>query len=203
MTASQGGVCIGDPAGFAGYYGVQGDLTVAKFGGKLSGYLLVVAIHVASPQLSDIMAIIGKLFQGLLNTLLTNRARHLKQHSDPLSGNALPHIVLPIHGTGFQIIELGLDLFEHLPNIEHMLTGAVRFIVDILGGVFLGRTFVDLKATLFEHVGPPLPIGLRKCVTREVKLPEVGARQLVLPIKHARAGQLVIEALWDLAWTSQ
>jgi hypothetical protein len=36
-----------------------------------------------------------------------------------------------------------------------------------------------------------------------VKLPEVGARQLVLPIEHARAGQFVIEALWDLAWTSQ
>ena len=49
MTASQGGVCIGDPAGFVGYYSIQGDLTVAKFGGKLSRYLLVVAIHVASP----------------------------------------------------------------------------------------------------------------------------------------------------------
>ena len=54
----------------------RGDLAVANLGGSLSGYLLV-AIHVASPQLSNIKPIISKLFQGLLNTPLTNWARHL------------------------------------------------------------------------------------------------------------------------------
>ena len=122
------------------------------------------------------MAIIGKLFQGLLNTLLTNRARYLTQYSDPLSGNTLSYIVLLIHGTGFQIIELSLDLFEYLPNIEYILTRAVRFIVDILSSVFLSRTFVDLKATLFEYIGLPLLIGLRKYITYKVKLPEIGVR---------------------------
>ena len=167
---------MGDPAGFACYMGVRGRPRCRQIGGLLSGYLLVIAIYVASPQLRDIMAIIGKLFQGLLNTLLTNWARHSTEHSDPLSGNALPHIVLPIHGTGLQIVEFRLNLFEHLANIQYMLTRAVWFIVDILRGVFLGRTLVDLKATLFEYVGLPLPIGLRKCATYKMKLLEIEAR---------------------------
>ena len=55
-----------------------------------------------------------------------------------------------------------------------MLTRAIGFIVDILRNVFFGRTLVDLKATLFEYIGPPLLIGLRKGITYKIELPEVG-----------------------------
>ena len=55
-----------------------------------------------------------------------------------------------------------------------MLTGAIGFIVDIFRNVFFGRTLVDLKATLFEYVGLPLLIGLRKGIIYKIKLLEMG-----------------------------
>ena len=47
---------------------------------------------------------------------------------------------------------------------------------NVLRDVVLSGTLVEFKALFFKHVGPPLPVGLRKSVTHKIELPEVRAR---------------------------
>ncbi len=47
------------------------------------------------------MPVVDKLLQSLLGTSLSYGARYLTKHIDLLSGNALSHVVFPIHDISF------------------------------------------------------------------------------------------------------